>query len=133
MDLDFRFPHKSIVRIALELLWRIFVRSILIRLYFTLSCSVSSPFDAIVYDSTMPMETVVSSSFKSWEDRAPAFSAKNVKNLQKSEKTLNLNEMSTKQTFNLGQDAKSTSAVQNANEISLKLSFKCVLDFRFPH
>ncbi|HUH27123.1 hypothetical protein [Gelidibacter sp.] len=77
-------------------------------MYLTLSGSVCYSFDAIVYDSTIPMETVVSSSFKSRERRqSEAVSAKNAKNLQKSEKTLNLNEMNTYQNINLGVKAQS--------------------------
>jgi len=65
-------------------------------------------FDAVVYDSTKPVETMVSSSFKSRERRqSVAVSAKNAKNLQKSEKTLNLNEMSIYYNINLGEKAQS--------------------------
>ncbi|NJB69957.1 adenine deaminase [Saonia flava] len=54
------------------------------------------------------METMVSSSFKSRECRqSEAVSAKNAKNLQKSEKTLNLNEMSIYHNINLGEKAQS--------------------------
>jgi hypothetical protein len=61
-----------------------------------------------VYDSTKPVESMVSSSFKSREHRqSEAVSAKNAKNLHMSEKTLNLNEMSTYYTFNLGEKAQS--------------------------
>jgi len=94
---------------------------------------VSIPFDAVVYDSTMPLETMVSSSFQSRKDGAPAFSAKNAKKLQKSEKTLNLNEMRIYSNSSLGSSAKSTSAVQNADEISLDIRIKIALDFRFTH
>ena len=63
-------------------------------MYLTLSSSVCFSFDAIVYDSTKPKETLVSSPFKSREHRQEdAISEKNAKNLHKSEKTLNLNEM----------------------------------------
>jgi len=106
IELDFRFTHKPIVRIALEHLLAILLRTtIVLGLYLSLSGSVCFSFDAVEYDSATPMETMVSSSFKS-RGRRPSvsLSAKNAKNLHGSEKNLNLNEMS--KYFNVNLSAK---------------------------
>jgi len=68
--LDARFTQRSSVRIALEQVLSCSpIWSLVIGLYLTCICSVHFSFLAIVYDSTMPVETMVISSFHSEESR----------------------------------------------------------------
>jgi len=127
---------QSKVRIAEELIRKVMVPTLMaIGLMLSVKGSLSVSFDAIVYDKHKPHETVVTSYLNSRErQQSLTEMLKNVKvlkNLQDSEKTVNLSKMQRPDLPKVTEvETLDNNAILNARPIRLRISLKCAFDIR---